>query len=42
LVDNWHAGPANVVADDDGTGHGRFLEANEEDNAASVTLQTCP
>jgi len=31
-----------VVADDDGTGQGRFLEANEEDNAASVTLQTCP
>ena len=31
-----------VVADDDGTGQGRFLEVNEEDNAASVTLQTCP
>jgi hypothetical protein len=31
-----------VVADDDGTGHGRFLESNETDNALSVTLQTCP
>ena len=31
-----------AVADDDGTGHGRYPEANELDNALSTTLATCP
>jgi hypothetical protein len=31
-----------AVADDDGTGQGRYPEANELDNALAVTLATCP
>jgi hypothetical protein len=31
-----------AVADDDGTGHGRYPEANELDNGLSTTLTTCP
>ena len=31
-----------AVADDDGTGQGRYPEANEFDNALSTTLATCP
>jgi hypothetical protein len=31
-----------VVADDDGTGHGTYPEANETDNTLTTTLTTCP